>query len=136
MRLLVSAVLLRVGRLDAFDVDAQPQPPYCQLRQTEDTVGELNGLEYSKWCAHTTPDAIRTNDRMNVLLSAMKSSQTIRTWPSPTFLAGTELGYHLSHLCPWSNGTGYANRKRLLLFPIVEESPSSLAGELTRNHAA
>src|SRR6266700_2829541 len=40
---LVAAVLLGMARLDALDLDAEPQPPYGQLRQVEQGVGTGEG---------------------------------------------------------------------------------------------
>src|SRR5437762_7082159 len=43
MHALMAAVLLRVARLDAFDVDPQPQPPHRQAGEAEEGVGAGKG---------------------------------------------------------------------------------------------
>ena len=39
MHAFMAAVLLRLARLDAFDGDAEAQPPYGKLAQTEKGMG-------------------------------------------------------------------------------------------------
>jgi hypothetical protein len=43
MHALVAAVLLRRARLDAFDLDAEPQPPDGKLGEGEERVGAAEG---------------------------------------------------------------------------------------------
>lgn len=43
MHALIAAVLLRLTGLDAFDSDAQSQPPDRELRQIEETIGAGEG---------------------------------------------------------------------------------------------
>src|SRR5262249_59527719 len=43
MHTLVPAVLLRMARLDAFDRDAEPEPPHRQLGEIEQGVGTGKG---------------------------------------------------------------------------------------------
>lgn len=43
MHALVASVLLRVSRSDAFNGDAQPQPPHREFRQTKQGVGTGEG---------------------------------------------------------------------------------------------
>ena len=77
-------------------------------------------------CAHITPDALRTNSTLIVLLSAMMRSPTMPTCASPTIRAGINLGNRLTHRCAWSTGIDATNRKRLR----CTRSSSSTCGRL------
>jgi hypothetical protein len=49
------AVLLWMSRLDALDLNAEPEPPHRQLRQIEQSLGLANGTPLSERIASGSP---------------------------------------------------------------------------------
>lgn len=65
MHALLSFVLLRMSWLDAFDLDAQAEPPDGQFREVEETVGPAKGTPLSDQMAAGSPSS--ANRRPNAV---------------------------------------------------------------------
>jgi hypothetical protein len=56
----VASVLLRVTGLDAFDLDAEPEPPDRQLTEAEERIGACEGNPLSVRMALGRPNSLKT----------------------------------------------------------------------------